>query len=159
MRWLVCALYLGCLFVLPLRLRRRANERVRQTAEFLLLLQKIRREIACFTLPLSEICRSADLPELKKAGFLDALDAGDPLIAFRYAAPRLSLSADAVSLLDGFFAGAGAPKKEEELSACDRMIAELDGILAREKRDGAAGVRLRSTLILTGGLLFLLLVI
>ena len=59
----------------------------------------------------------------------------------------------------GLHAGAGAPNKDEELAACDRVIAELDGIVSREKKEGAARVRLRSTLILTGGLLFLLLVI
>ena len=159
MRWLFCALYLGCLFLLPLRLRRRENERIRQTSEFLLLMQKIRREIACFTRPLSDICRTAELPALKRAGFFDSLDSGDPLYAFRNAAPRLSLPPDAAALLDGFFAGAGAPKKDEELAAVDRVTTELEGILAREKKDGAARVKLRSTLILTGGLLFLLLVI
>ena len=159
MRWLVFALYLGCLSFLPLRLRRRENERIRQTEEFLLLLRTVRREIACFSRPLSEICRSANLPELKRAGFFDSLDTGDPLFAFRSAMPSLSLPPDAVSLLDGFFAGAGAPKKDEELLACDRVTEELDGILSREKKEGASRVKLRSTLIFTGGLLFLLLVI
>ena len=68
-------------------------------------------------------------------------------------------SLNAFSKPAAFFAGAGAPNKDEELAACDRAIAELDGIVSREKKDGAVRVRLRSTLILTGGLLFLLLVI
>jgi hypothetical protein len=157
MRWLFCLLYLGCLAALPLELRRRESARIKQTSEFLSLMQRIRREIACYARPLSEICRAADLPELQKAGFFDALESGDPHAAFRRAS--LCLPADAFALLDGFFAGAGAPKKEEELAACDRVIAELDGIVAREKREVAARLRLRSTLILTGGLLFLLLVI
>ena len=157
MRWLVSVLYLGCLFLLPLGIRRRENEKTRIASEFLSLLFRIRREIACFSRPLSEICRTADLPALRKAGFFDALDAGDPLSAFRSAS--FSLPPDAAALLDGFFAGAGAPNKDEELAACDRVIAELDGIVSREKKEGAARVRLRSTLILTGGLLFLLLVI
>ena len=157
MRWTVCILYLGCLFLLPLGIRRRENEKTRITSEFLSLLLRIRREIACFSRPLSDVCRTSDLPALRKAGFFDALDHGDPLSAFR--SLSLPLPPDAAALLDGFFAGAGAPNKDEELAACDRAIAELDGIVSREKKDGAVRVRLRSTLILTGGLLFLLLVI
>ncbi len=157
MRWLIFALYLGCLFLLPLGIRRRENERTAAVSEFLSLLLRIRREIACFSRPLSDVCRTADLPTLRRAGFFDALDRGSPLSAFR--SVSRSLPPDAAALLDGFFSGAGAPKKDEELAACDRVIAELDGIVAREKKDGAARVKLRSTLTVTSGLLFLLLVI
>ena len=159
MRWLLLCAYLGCLCFWVFRIRRRENEKNEVTGEFLALLRRVRREIACFARPLPEICRAADLPALRAAGFFDRLDAGDPLFAFRSSLPALSLSPDAAALLDGFFAGAGAPSREEELAGCDRVIAELGELAAREKSDGAVRVRLHTTLTLTGGLLFLLLLL
>ena len=159
MRWLFLVSYLVCLFLVPLTLKRRAARSVKETEEFLTLLRRFKREIACFARPLPEICRTADLPALRAAGFFDALENGDLHSAYRRTLPALSLSPDAERLLDGFFAGAGAPLKTEELAACDRAIRELTELLEREKNDGAVSVRLRSTLILTGGLLFLLLIV
>lgn len=158
MRWLFLVSYLVCLFLVPLGLKRRAERSHRETGEFLALLRRIRREIACFARPLPEICRTADLPALRAAGFFDAFD-GDLLSTYRRTLPALSLSPEAARLLDGFFSGAGAPLKTEELAACDRAIAELGELLEREKNDRAVQTRLRSTLILTGGLLFLLLIV
>lgn len=159
MRWILLFGYLACLFLLPLRFRRREALRIRQTEEFLSLLTRIRREIACFSRPLPEICREADLPALSAAGFFDGLAEGDPLAAYRRAAPALLVSAETNELLRSFFSGAGASVKSEELSACDYAIGRLNELLAREKEDGATRVKLHSTLTVTGGLLFLLLFI
>lgn len=159
MRWLFLVSYLVCLFLVPPGLKRREARSIRQTEEFLVLLRRIKREIACFARPLPEICRTADLPALRAAGFFDAAEEGDLLFAYRHALPALSLSPDAGRVLDGFFSGAGAPLKAEELAACDCAIGELGELLEKQKRDGAVRVRLRSTLILTGGLLFLLLIV
>ena len=128
--------------------------------EFLLLLRRIRREVACYARPLSEIFRDADLPALSSAGFFDRTSdpAPHPGRAFRRAAPALLLPPDAFELLASFFSSAGASLKSEELAACDHAISGLDELLAREKRDGAVRLKLHSTLILSGGLLFLLLV-
>lgn len=159
MRSALLFLYLGCLFLLPLRIKRREALRIRQMEEFLSLLTRIRREVACFSRPLPEICRADDLPALEKAGFFDRDPGTDLSAAFRRASPALSLSPDATALLDAFFSRAGSPLKAEEIGACDHAIGRLDELLAREKQDGAARVKLHSTLITTGGLLFLLLVV
>ena len=159
MRRLLLLCYLGGLFFFPLRLRKAEAKRIRTTEEFLSLLRRVRREVACYARPLSEICRSVDLPLLRAAGLFDAPGQGDPRAAFRAALPSLSLPPDAPPVLDAFFADVGAPTPDEETAACDRAIAELDAILTREKTEGANRVKLRSTLILAGGLLFLLLVL
>lgn len=159
MRWFLLAAYLACLFLLPLRFRRREALRIRQMEEFLSLLKKIKREIACFSRPLPDIVRSADLPALSAAGFFDAPKGSDPLASYLCAVPALLLPPDANELLSSFFSGAGASLKSEELGACDYAIGRLDELLAREKSEGTNRVRLHSTLIITGGLLFLLLVI
>ena len=159
MRWLFAVLYLGCLSLLPLRLRRRHALRVRQTEEFLLLLKRIRREISCFSRPLPEIVRAADLPALSAAGFFDRENGGDPLVSFLCASPALLISPEAKELLGSFFSAAGASMKAEEIGACEYAIGRLDELLTREKTEGANRLRLHSTLIFTGGLLFLLLVV
>ena len=159
MRGVLLAAYLGCLFLLPFRFRLREARKNRQTEELLTLLRAVRREIACFSRPFPEICRSLDLPALGAAGFFDALDGGDARDAFESALPSLSLSPAAVALLRSFFSTCGASVKSEELAACDHAIGRLDELLTQEKRDGAARVKLHSTLLLTGGLLFLLLVV
>ena len=119
----------------------------------------MRREIVCYARPLPEICRSVDLPALDAAGFFAALDGGDARAAFDSASPSLSLSPDAAALLRAFFSSCGASVKSEEIAACDLAIGRLDELLTRERRDGAARIKLHSTLLTTGGLLFLLLVI
>lgn len=159
MRAVLLVAYLAALFFLPLGFRRREALRIRQTEEFLLLLRRVKREVACFSRPLPDICRRADLPALDAAGFFDALAKNDPATAFRLTSPALSLPADAAEALDAFFSGAGSSLKSEELAACEYTVGRLSQILEREKKDGAARVRLRSTLTLTGGLLFLLLVL
>ena len=159
MRRLLLLCYLGGLLFFSLRLRKTEARRIRTTEEFLFLLRRVRREVACYARPLSEICRSVDLPLLRAAGLFDAPDPGDPRAAFRAALPALSLPPDAPPVLDAFFTGAGAPTPDEEAAACDRAIAELEAILSREKTEGANRVRLRSTLIISGGLMFLLLVL
>ena len=70
-----------------------------------------------------------------------------------------SLPPDAVELLGDFFSRVGSFLKAEEIGACDHAIGRMSELLEREKKDGAARVKLRSTLITTGGLLFLLLVV
>ena len=159
MRAALLFLYLGCLFLLPLRVRRREALRIGQMEEFLSLLTRIRREVACFSRPLPEICRAADLPALEKAGFFDGETGADLAAAFRRASPALSLPSDAVELLGDFFSRVGSFLKAEEIGACDHAIGRMSELLEREKKDGAARVKLRSTLITTGGLLFLLLVV
>ena len=159
MRRLLLLCYLGGLFFFPFRLRRAEAKRIRATEEFLVLLRRVRREVSCFARPLSEICRSVDLPLLRAAGFFDASGPDDPRAAFRAALPALSLPPDAPPVLDAFLSGAGAPTPDEETAACDRAIAELETILSREKTEGINRVRLRSTLIISGGLMFLLLVL
>ena len=159
MRWFFLSSYLVCLFLVPLGLKRRASRALSETEEFLTLLRRIKREIACFARPLPEICRTADLPALRAAGFFDAFEGGDLLSAYRRTLPALSLSPEAARLLDGFFSGAGAPLKSEELAACECAISELSELLEHEKNERTVKVRLRSTLILTGGLLFLLLIV
>ena len=127
--------------------------------EFLSLLSRIRREIACFSRPLPAIVREAHLPALSAAGFFDAQNGGDPLVSFLSASPALLLPPEAGELLGSFFSAAGSSMKAEELDACDHAIARLTELLAREKTEGANRLRLHSTLILCGGLLFLLLVV
>ena len=159
MRPLLLLSYLGCLAFFVIRLRKSEAKRVAATEEFLVLLRRVRREVACFARPFAAICRSLELPLLRAAGLFDAQGERDPQTAFRRAATVLSLPSDAESALDSFFSGVGAPTPDEEIAACDRTIAELDGILSREKKESAVRLKLRSTLILTGGLLFLLLVL
>ena len=103
--------------------------------------------------------RAVDLPALRAAGFYVAPGETDLLAAFSRAEPSLLLPAEAIELLASFFSGAGAPMKSEAIGACDHAIGRLDEVIAREKSEGIKRVRLRATLILTGGLLFLLLVI
>ena len=159
MRWFLLFSYLACLFFLPFRIRRRESLGIRQTEEFLSLLTRIRREIACFSRPLPDVVRTADLPALRAAGFFVDPGETDLLAAFSRAEPSLLLPADAADLLASFFSGAGASMKSEVIGACDHAIGRLDELLAREKNEGIKRVRLHSTLILTGGLMFLLLVI
>ena len=83
MRGALFVAYLAALFFLPLGFRRREALRIRQTEEFLLLLRRVKREVACFSRPLPDICRRADLPALDAAGFFDALAKNDPATAFR----------------------------------------------------------------------------
>ena len=159
MRWLFIVLYLACLSLLPLRLRRRHALRIRQMDEFLSLLTRIRREIACFARPLPEILRTVDLPALSAAGFSDRGNGGDLLVSYLRASPALLLPPEAAELLGAFFSSAGSSMKAEELGACDHAIGRLGELLTRERTDGANRLRLHSTLIICGGLLFLLLVV
>ena len=116
-------------------------------------------DIGCGMLTVKLKDKRVDLPALDAAGFFAALDGGDARAAFDSASPALSLSPDAAALLRAFFSSCGASVKSEEIAACDLAIGRLDELLMRERRDGAARIKLHSTLLTTGGLLFLLLVI
>ena len=153
-------LYLIALPLFPLWLRRREALRLRQMDECLSMLRQIRREISCFARPLPEICRTLDLPTLSDGGF-DPCESedGDPASVFQRAKNTLLLPREASELLSAFFDHAGAGFRDEEVGGCDYYIDRLSELTREEREEGPNRVRVKSTLILTAGLLFLLLVL
>ena len=159
MRTVLLVLYLLALPLFPLWLRRREALRLRQMEECLSMLRQIRREISCYARPLPEICRSLDLPTLSDGGFNPRESIDDPASSFRRAKNALLLPREATELLCSFFEHAGSGFRDEEVGGCDYYIDLLSEMTREEREEGPNRVRVKSTLVLTAGLLFLLLVL
>ncbi len=106
------------------------REEEAQTEAFMLLVRRVREEIACFGTPREKILAAHTSPVLLRAG-LDLREArGDLYAALNKARPALYLDAYAFSALLEFSSGLGRGYTEQELSRCDLCLARLEESLS-----------------------------
>lgn len=131
--------------------------RVRQYEGMLLLLRKIRTEIACFRTPTAAIYARFENDALAAAGFLPVLRQRGFSAALDDAGERLLLDGEDMRTLGAFAAGLGRSYPAEEIARCDRAIAELSAAYDRRRREAPGRARAALSLWLCGGAMLVLL--
>lgn len=128
------------------------RERVAVLEGFLSLLRYIREKIACFRTPAPDIFESFHCEALSRTGFLTQLRDGGMLFALEHKGDGLYLDGEAMALLSEFAAELGGGYAEEELARCELAISRLSDILASYKESLPKSTKLYRTLMLSGTL-------
>ena len=116
----------------------------------LLLLRHIRTQISCFSTPLPEIYASFENPALSDAGFLRVLRQDG--LAAALGTCEVYLEEGERRMLLFFAEELGNSYRTDQLALCDAYIAELARGCERKKNELPKKSKLYRSLILTGGL-------
>jgi hypothetical protein len=157
MRLLGALLFIAALFAAAAHLSRAERRRLCEAEGLYLLLLHIKTEISERALPLGEIYAAFENEALSRSGFLSVLKTEG--LAAALASPCLSLPPEDTHALSLFAASAGKRFWEEELAACERELLRCEEVLEAYKREAPRRVKIKRTLVLSGGgmvLLFLL---
>ena len=129
------------------------RRRLLQAEGFLLLLRHIRTQIACFSDPLPEIYASFENRALSDAGFLTAVREEGMAAALSTCRDRLYLTEEETRSLSVFAEELGKSYRSEQISLCDSYIAEWERGYDDGKKEMPRRARLGRSLLLTGGLM------
>ena len=121
----------SCCLLLGVWLCAYERARYRQAEGFLSLLQYIRLQIDCFSLPLPQILRSADS---KLLGDCRLPHGGDDLTVLLQEC-NLLLPADFCRTLYDFAAALGGAYREEQLRSCEYYIARITPLCKEMRRE------------------------
>lgn len=137
-------------------LARMEQGRVRQTEGILLLLRSLRTHIACFRTPTDEIYAAFENPALAEIGFLATLREAGLAEALSQHAKQLYLDEEELKLLSSFAEELGKSYCDDQLALCDYAQAQMEAALARRRAEAPARTRATRSLVLTGGLMLIL---
>ena len=143
---LIAAALWGLARVLALRRARLLGE------AYLLLLCHIRAQIEGYAMPVAAIFATADQKMLAACGAPQARDLGEML-----AVSGEGLAPEVRALLCAFCDTLGTSLRAEQLRACDRTVARLEGLLPAARADAPRRTRLLLLLPPLGTGIFLLL--
>ncbi len=129
------------------------RRRVLQAEGFLLLLRHIRTQISCFSVPLPEIYASFENRALSDAGFLSVLQAEGLSAALSACQAGLYLEEAEARSLQSFAEELGKSYRSEQIALCDCYIAEWERGYDDRKKEMPRRARLGRSLLLTGGLM------
>ena len=126
------------------------RRRMLQGEGMLQLLRHIRTQISCFSTPLPEIYASFENPALSDAGFLRVLRQDG--LAAALDACEVCLEESERRMLLSFAEELGNSYRTDQLALCDAYIDELAAVCERKKNELPKKSKLYRSLILTGGL-------
>ncbi len=133
------------------------RRRVSEGEGVLLLLRHIRTQICCFSAPLPEIYASFENRALSDAGFLELLRRDGLTAALTDG--EIFLEESERRALFSFAEELGKSYRNDQLTLCDSYIAELEQGYERKKTELPRKSKLYRSLILTGGLMAVILMI
>ena len=137
-------------------LLRAEEDCVRQTEGFLLLLRHARTSISCFRTPLRDIWQSFENRALAECGVLPLLQRDGFSSALIASAPRLYLDREDLRLLTAFGYEIGKSRFEEQITLCNYTVERLEASYARRAEEAPARRRAVGTLVITGTLMLIL---
>lgn len=150
----------GTAFWLCRSLARFESRRIRQTEGFLLLLRHMKAMISCFRAPVREIYDGFACRALEECGFLDALrmrgDFGEAVAICR---DRIYLDEEEINLLAAFGHELGKSYRDEEVEGCDYYIGEFERAYAARREEHPNRVRFYRSLVITGALMLVIVLI
>lgn len=135
---------------------RAEEDRVRQTEGFLLLLRHARTSISCFRTPLRDIWQSFENRALAECGFLPLLQRDGFSAALIAASPHLYLGKEDLRLLTSFGYEIGKSRFEEQITLCNYTVERLEASYARCVEEVPARRRTVGTVVMTGTLMLIL---
>ena len=130
--------------------------RVRQTEGFLLLLRYVRTQISCFRTPVQEIYGSFRNPALSECGFLDALRQYGFPEALDRCTGRLYLDEEELKTLSALGRELGRSYCEDQIALCDYTLEQMERAFDRRREEAPKRTRVAHSLVLTGGLMLIL---
>lgn len=149
---------IACAFAVT-ELARQNKKRTSECEGFLELLRLIRTRIADFSEPLASIYTDFSNPALDSVGFTAALAHGDFAAALEACRERLSLDCESFEMLCSFARELGMSYRSEQLSSCDRYIAELEARRAYSRTESTRKTKLACSLTVTFGLMLIILLV
>ena len=150
---------LGIAAILAVRGASVFRERIAQLEGFVLLVRRIREQIACFRTPQEQILAGFDDPALGRAGFLEVATREGMAAALSAVRDRLYLDESELAALSEFASGLGGGYAEEELVRCDLCLSRLTLALDARREALPKAARLYRTLVLSGALAIIIVLI
>ncbi len=145
--------------ILAVRSSSAMREGIEQTEAFILLVRRVREEIACFRTPREEILASHESEVLSRAGLDLAHSGGDLYTALLTARPSLYLDQRSFAALAEFSRAFGRGYTEEELRRCDLCLSRLEETLREGRRSLPGAQKLLRTLSVGGALAVIILLL
>lgn len=142
-----------------IEISRHNQRRLAECDGFLELLRSIRTRIADFSEPLDVIYSDFSSPVLDEVGFTAALARGDFASALDECRDRLALDRESVDLLRSFAGELGMSYRTEQLSSCDRYIAELEKLRSYSRTESVRRTKLACSLTVTFGLMLIIVLV
>lgn len=123
------AIVFAASLILYFELQKYEKEKQKQANGFILLLQYIKKQIACFSLPITEIISRCDKKILSDCGLtadLSSADTPDEALVRLVRGVHRYMDGEAFLLLERFADEFGKTYLEEQLKSCDYYIYELE---------------------------------
>ena len=114
-----------CCYLVSFFISSRAKREIAELEAFILLINRIRTDIACFSRPLYEIYTSFEADALERSGFLKMLRELGLNEALKMSENRLTLHGDDLDVIKQFAAVIGKSYRDEEIKTCDYYISQL----------------------------------
>lgn len=150
---LLCVVGLLCV-----EIARFEKKRVDELDGFLLFLRHVRGQVSSFSASLPDILQGFSCEALEKVGFLSHLEDGFSF-ALEETKDKLALKEEELVPLYQFAKGFGKSYKEDQLSLCDYTIAELEKLVSTVHADAPKRKKLAYTLVVSGSLALVLLLL
>ena len=133
------------------------KRRVEETEGLVLLLRHVRASVRAYALPKPKIYESFHHKALEKCGFLSLLKQEGLGVALEKGG--LSLKEESLRPLSVFAMGEGGRLTEEELTACEIALDGMEQVLMEAKKKLPERLRLLRTLVLSGGMMVVILLL
>lgn len=114
-----------CCYLTSFSISSRAKKEMAELEAFVLLIGRIRSEIACFSRPLCEIYAGFESDVFERSGFLKALKDNGLLRALDMAGHKLALREENFAIVKQFATAIGKSYRDEEVKTCDYYISQL----------------------------------
>lgn len=135
-----------------------ASRSLFELEELMRALRYIKSRISTFLSPRSELLSGFRSDILARSGFLRRVHEGEEL-STAFASSSLSIPKAARAALTAFFSELGRGYRTEELSRADSAISECEAILLREREQLPKDVKIVKTLLLSGALALVILML
>ena len=139
LRWIGAAMLLFCISLAGVSRAQAERRRLARARGFLALLQYIKRQIECFSMPIGDILRTAD------GGLLAACGAAEPFpdaFPALLAGAREELPAEIYGELCLFAESLGSTYRAEQLRLCEQHLARLSALCEALSADAPRRERL-----------------
>ena len=118
-------LVMACCFLASFSISSRAKKEIAELEAFILLIGRIRTDIACFSRPLCEIYAGFEADVFEKSGFIKTLKEKGLSCAIEITEHKFSLCEENMAIIKQFASTIGKSYKEEEIKTCDYYISQL----------------------------------
>ncbi len=131
------------------------KKKLRQAEGFLLFLRHVKAQISCYCAPLGEIFAEFANDALEECGFLPVLREKGLADAVKKSRSSIYLEEEEINMLTAFASQLGTGYRSEQLEICDYYIGEFENLLNLKREEHPKKSKLGRTVVLTGGLMLI----